>query len=53
MTFDPTKIAADAIKPHIATLERIGGYVKDICELTVYMAEALFIKHSAEHEAVA
>ena len=26
-------------------LERIGDYVKDICELTVYMAEAAFIKH--------
>ena len=31
-------------------LERIGDYVKDICELTVYMAEALFIKHSPEIE---
>jgi phosphate transport system protein len=27
-------------------LERIGDYVKDICELTVYMKEAVFIKHS-------
>lgn len=27
-------------------LERIGDYVKDICELTVYMIEAEFIKHS-------
>jgi phosphate transport system protein len=26
-------------------LERIGDYVKDICELTVYMREAIFIKH--------
>lgn len=26
-------------------LERIGDYVKDICELTVYMKEAVFIKH--------
>ncbi len=26
-------------------LERIGDYVTDICELTVYMAEAEFIKH--------
>lgn len=26
-------------------LERIGDYVKDICELTVYMKEADFIKH--------
>ena len=27
-------------------LERIADYVKDICELTVYMKEAVFIKHS-------
>lgn len=27
-------------------LERIGDYVKDICELTVYMREAVFIKHT-------
>jgi phosphate transport system protein len=27
-------------------LERIGDYVTDICELTVYMTEAAFIKHS-------
>ena len=27
-------------------IERIGDYVKDICELTVYMTEAAFIKHS-------
>ena len=26
-------------------IERIGDYVKDMCELTVYMAEAEFIKH--------
>jgi len=26
-------------------LERIGDYVKDICELTVYMIEAMVIKH--------
>ncbi len=26
-------------------LERIGDYVTDLCELTVYMAEAAFIKH--------
>lgn len=29
-------------------LERIGDYVKDICELTVYMKEAIFIKHGRE-----
>lgn len=27
-------------------IERIGDYVKDICELTVYMIEAEFIRHS-------
>ena len=26
-------------------LERIGDYVKDMCEMTVYMKEAVFIKH--------
>jgi phosphate transport system protein len=29
-------------------LERIGDYVTDICELTVYMAEAAVIKHRRE-----
>ncbi len=29
-------------------LERIGDYVKDICELNVYLTEAAFIKHSNE-----
>ena len=27
-------------------IERIGDYVKDICEMTVYMMEAAFIKHT-------
>lgn len=27
-------------------IERVGDYVTDICELTVYMTEAAFIKHS-------
>ena len=27
-------------------VERIGDYVTDICELTVYMTEAAFIRHS-------
>ena len=27
-------------------IERIGDYVKDICELNVYLREAVFIKHS-------
>lgn len=29
-------------------LERIGDYVKDICELIVYLREAVFIKHSVK-----
>jgi phosphate transport system protein len=29
-------------------LERIGDYVKDICELNVYLTEAAFIKHTRE-----
>jgi phosphate transport system protein len=29
-------------------IERIGDYVKDICELTVYMIEAEFIKHKPD-----
>lgn len=29
-------------------LERIGDYVKDICELNVYLREAVFIKHRDE-----
>ncbi len=29
-------------------IERIGDYVKDICELTVYMIQAEFIKHKFE-----
>lgn len=28
-------------------LERIGDYLKDICELNVYLREAVFIKHGA------
>ncbi len=28
-------------------IERIGDYVKDICELNVYLIEAVFIKHGA------
>ena len=30
-------------------IERIGDYVKDICELNVYLREAVFIKHSAQN----
>jgi phosphate transport system protein len=32
-------------------IERIGDYVKDICELTVYMIEAEFIRHSFDKPA--
>ena len=31
-------------------IERIGDYVKDVCELTVYMIEAEFIKHASQTE---
>lgn len=31
-------------------LERIGDYVKDICELTVYLSDAVFIKHSPKED---
>ncbi|MCY7375774.1 MAG: phosphate signaling complex protein PhoU [Pyrinomonadaceae bacterium] len=30
-------------------LERIGDYVKDICELNVYLTEAAFIKHTPKN----
>lgn len=30
-------------------IERIGDYVKDICELNVYLTEAVFIKHSRRY----
>jgi len=30
-------------------LERIGDYVKDICELNVYLREAVFIKHTTDY----
>jgi len=29
-------------------IERIGDYVKDICEMNVYLREAVFIKHSVK-----
>jgi phosphate transport system protein len=41
-----TTVAAAQLLFVAKHLERIGDYVKDICELTVYMKEAVFIKHS-------
>jgi phosphate transport system protein len=47
MVTEPTTATRDARLLFVAKhLERIGDYVTDICELTVYMAEAAFIKHS-------
>jgi len=47
MTEKPSTTAVAAQLLFVAKhLERIGDYVKDICELTVYMKEAVFIKHS-------
>ncbi len=47
MTENPSTTAVAAQLLFVAKhLERIGDYVKDICELTVYMKEAVFIKHS-------
>lgn len=47
MTNDPTTTVVTAQLLFVAKhLERIGDYVKDICELTVYMKEAVVIKHS-------
>ncbi|MFN0277146.1 MAG: phosphate signaling complex protein PhoU [Pyrinomonadaceae bacterium] len=45
---DPTTTTSAAQLLFVAKhLERIGDYVKDICELTVYLVEASIIKHSA------
>lgn len=47
MVTEPQTATRDARLLFVAKhLERIGDYVTDICELTVYMAEAAFIKHS-------
>jgi len=47
MVSDPTTTTRAARLLFVAKhLERIGDYVTDICELTVYMTEAAFIKHS-------
>jgi len=46
MAREPVTATRDARLLFVAKhLERIGDYVKDICELTVYMAEAAIIKH--------
>ena len=46
MVKEPPTATRDARLLFIAKhLERIGDYVTDICELTVYMAEASIIKH--------
>ena len=46
MASEPDTATRDARLLFVAKhLERIGDYVKDICELTVYMAEAAVIKH--------
>ncbi len=44
---DPTTTTSAAQLLFVAKhLERIGDYVKDLCELTVYLADASIIKHS-------
>ncbi len=49
MSQDATKSKRLARLMFVAkNLERIGDYVKDICELTVYMKDAIFIKHSRD-----
>jgi phosphate transport system protein len=46
MAKEPATATRDARLLFIAKhIERIGDYVTDICELTVYMAEAAIIKH--------
>lgn len=46
MAKEPSTATRDARLLFVAKhLERIGDYVTDICELTVYMAEAAIIKH--------
>jgi phosphate transport system protein len=47
MVTEPATATRDARLLFVAKhLERIGDYVTDICELTVYMAQAAFIKHT-------
>jgi phosphate transport system protein len=51
MSEDVSKVTRLARLMFVAkNLERIGDYVKDICELTVYMREAVFIKHQGSRE---
>ena len=51
MAHDPTTTSRAARLLFVGKhLERIGDYVTDICELTVYMAEAAFIKHVRSDE---
>jgi phosphate transport system protein len=46
MTEEPSTATRNARLLFVAKhLERIGDYVTDLCELTVYMAEAALIKH--------
>lgn len=46
MIEDPARTTVGAHLLFVAKhLERIGDYVKDICELNVYLTEAAFIKH--------
>lgn len=48
MTTDPAASNGAARLLFVAKhIERIGDYVKDICELNVYLIEAVFIKHGA------
>ncbi len=52
MVDDPTHTTGAAHLLFVAKhLERIGDYVKDICELNVYLREAAFIKHSRKEPA--
>ncbi|MDT5158311.1 MAG: phosphate transport system protein [Acidobacteriota bacterium] len=47
MVADPSTTTRAARLLFVAKhIERVADYVTDICELTVYMAEAAFIKHS-------
>ena len=47
MASDPSTTSRAARLLFVAKhLERVGDYVTDICELTVYMMEAEFIRHS-------